>query len=193
VKVTLAAALALLVLTLASAAFAGSTADPPSPRYVFSFSKGLHGAPIGMNTARYQTLFQKALRLENLGADTCFGLAYAVGTAARQARTADVHLFCGDKPQITEARLAGSSFCSTGGTCVATPGSLKKFAAELKTRASVLADSECVDGSAGCSTVEASFGRIQVSVRSSNCRKFASLAAIGTKCVASDVLLYRMD
>jgi hypothetical protein len=52
---------------------------------------------------------------------------------------------------------------------------------------------ECIDGRTGCSTIEASFGRVQVSVRSSNCRTFASLAAIGAHCAAGDVLIYRLD
>jgi hypothetical protein len=52
---------------------------------------------------------------------------------------------------------------------------------------------ECMDGRSGCTTVEASFGRIQVSVRSSNCRTFATIAAIGAHCAAGDVLIYRLD
>jgi hypothetical protein len=193
-KVGLVLVIAALALALASplAAGAGSSADA-GPRYVFSFKSGLKSARIGATTTGYQALFRKAVRLPDLGGEACFALRYAVSPAAQRSRKADLHLYCGDSTHITEAHLASSAFCSTGGTCIATPGSLRRFVAELNEAASVQTGMECIDGRTGCSTVEASFGRIQVSVRSSNCRSFASLTAIGPQCAAGDVLIYRLD
>ena len=174
-------------------AAARAEADGAKARFVFSFKHGLHGARIGAPAPAYHARLRGALRLPNLGKDVCFGLAYAVSPAARTARRADLELYCGDKQHITEVHLASSAFCSSGGTCIGTPGSLRRFAAELKASASIQHDMECPGGGNGCTTVEASFGRVQVSVRSSNCRTFVSLAAIGASCAAADVLIYRFD
>ena len=181
-----------LGITAISASAHPSRVGAVSPHYVFSFKLGLNKARIGSPTAGYKAVFDKAVSLPNLGGGgLCFGLAYAVSPPAQKARKADLQLFCGDKPQITEAHFASSAFCSSGGTCIGTPGSLRKFAAELRSKAVVVPGTECIEGGETCTSIEASFGRTQVSVRSSNCRKFSSVAAIGADCVAGDVMIYR--
>lgn len=187
-------ALGIVVAAVSVGASVGSAADgEASARYVFSFKHGLQGARIGAPASAYHARLRSAVRLPNLGKDVCFGLAYAVSSAARAARRADLELYCGDKQQITEVHLGSSAFCSTAGTCIGTAGSLRRFAAELKASASVQHDMECPSGGTGCTTLEASFGRVQVSVRSGNCRRFTSIAAIGAGCAAADVLIYRFD
>jgi hypothetical protein len=187
-------ALAVAALALsAGGALAAPSANHASPgvRYVFSFKTGLGAARIGGKTSGFLTAFRGADRLPDVGAgDVCFGLAYAVSPGAKKARKADLELYCGDEAEITEAHLGSSAFCSTGGTCVGSPGSMQKFVAELKRAATVIPNTECIDGTSGCTSVAAILGRTQVSIRSSNCPRFKSLAAIGPGCVAGDVLIY---
>jgi hypothetical protein len=184
---------ALTLAFPAAVALAEPAVGPAGARYVFSFNRGLARVHIGEKTTNFQALFRKAVRLADVGGQTCYGLAYAVSPAAQKARTADVELFCGDHAVITETRLASSAFCSTKGTCIGTPGSLRKFANEVEAVADVLSGGECLDGRRGCSSIEARFGRVNASVRSSNCRTFTSLAKIGANCIAADVLIYRLD
>ena len=94
----------------------------------------------------YKALFRKAVRLPNIGSGICFGLAYAVSPGAQKARKAD--LSCTAARSATSPRLhfASSAFCSTGGTCVGTAGSLKRFAAELKSAGQVVQGMECLGG-----------------------------------------------
>jgi hypothetical protein len=74
---------------------------------------------------------------------------------------------------------------------VGTPGSLKKFAAELKSAGQAVQGMECITGGGLCTSLYAVFGLVNVEVGSSNCRTFKSTAAIGPQCVASSVLIYR--
>lgn len=184
--------LAAAFLTLAlSVPVASGGSSASGPRYVFSFTQGLKGAKLGASTNGYRALFRKAVSLPNIGSGICFGLAYAVGPAAKETRKPDLELYCGEKPQIFEAHFGSSAFCSTGGTCVGTPGSLRKFAAELKSAAQAVPGMECVTGTGLCTSLYAVFGLVNVEIGSSNCRTFKSIAAIGPKCVASSVLIYR--
>ena len=190
-KVTLALVLGALVLGLSAVtASAAPSTGGVNPHYVFTFQKGLNKVKLGGTTNGYKAVFGKAVSLPNIGSGICYGLAYAVSPTAQKSRTADLQLYCGDKPQITETHFASSAFCSAGGTCVGTPGSLRKFAAELKAAAKVVPDMECVSGGGSCTSVYAAYGPIQVEIRSANCRNFASVAAIGPQCVAADVLIY---
>jgi hypothetical protein len=184
----LVAAVATVALSVTGAS-AGSR--DASPRYVFSFKQGLSGAKLGAATNGYKTLFRKAVQLPNIGSGICFGLAYAVSPDAQQARRPDLELYCGEKPQIFEAHFGSSAFCSTGGTCVGTPGSLRKFAAELKSAAQAVPGMECVTGTGLCTSLYAVFGLVNVEIASANCRNFRSVSAIGPQCVASSVLIYR--
>jgi hypothetical protein len=148
-------------------------------------------ASTGGTTSGYEALFRKAVKLPNVGSGICYGLAYAVSADAQKAGKPDLELYCGEKSRIFEAHFASSAFCSTGGTCVGTPGSLRKFAAELKGSAQAVPGADCISGTGSCSALAAVFGLVNVAINSSNCRTFASLAAIGPQCVASDVMIYR--
>ena len=181
----------VLGITAISATAHPSRSAAVSPHYVFSFKLGLNAAHIGGATNGYKSVFSKAVRLPDIGSGICYGLAYAVSPTAQKSKKADLELYCGDKGEITEAHFASNAFCSSGGTCVGAPGSLRKFAAELKAKALVVPGTECIAGGETCTSIEASFGRTQVSVRSNNCRKFSSVAAIGADCVAADVMIYR--
>jgi hypothetical protein len=184
--------LAAAFLTLAlSVPVASGGSSASGPRYVFSFKQGLNGAKLGASTNGYRALFRKAVPLPNIGSGICFGLAYAVSPAAQQTRKPDLELYCGEKPRIFEAHFGSSAFCSTGGTCVGTPGSLRRFAAELKSAAQAVPGMECATGTGLCTSLYAVFGLVNVEIGSSNCRTFKSLRAIGPQCVASSVLIYR--
>ena len=187
-KVGLVLALAALVLGASAAASATGTAGN---HYVFSFQKGLNRAKRGGTTSGYQVQFRKAVKLPNIGSGICYGLAFAVSADAQKAQRPDLELYCGEKPRIFEAHFASSAFCSTGGTCVGTPGSLRRFAAELKGSVQAVPGTDCISGSGTCSSLYAVFGLVNVAINSSNCRTFASLASIGPQCVASDVMIYR--
>jgi hypothetical protein len=50
---------------------------------------------------------------------------------------------------------------------------------------------ECTTGSGTCTSLYAVFGLVNVEIGSSNCRTFKSVRAIGSRCVASSVLIYR--
>jgi hypothetical protein len=191
-KAALALLLGVLVLGATAGAASGSgSAEGANVRYVFSFKQGLNRAKLGAATSGYRALFRKAVQLPNIGSGICFGLAYAVSSEAQQARRPDLELYCGEKPQIFETHLASSAFCSTGGTCVGTPGSLKRFAAELKGSAQAVQGMECITGGGTCTSLYAVFGLVNVEIGSANCRTFRSLTAIGPQCVASSVLIYR--
>jgi hypothetical protein len=173
-----------------SIAVAGpAVAASPSPIYVFSFPAGLRTAPIGATAATYKDRFRTAVQLHDWGSKPCTGLAYAVSAAAKRTRTPDLLLFCGNKATISEVHLRSSAFCSTGGICVDTVGSLRGFAAELGRKASVQTHAEC--GIRGCSIVVARYGKVEVALRSANCPNFTRLAAISRACTASEVLIYR--
>jgi hypothetical protein len=191
-KAAVALVLGLFVLAVSAVAASGSqSAGGASPHYVFSFKQGLNGARLGGATTGYKALFRKAEELPNIGGGICFGLAYAVSADAQKARKPDVELYCGEKPKIFEAHFNSSAFCSTGGTCVGTPGSLKRFAAELKGAAEAVQGMDCVSGTGKCTSLYAVFGLVNVEIGSANCRTFKSLAAIGPQCVASAVMIYR--
>jgi hypothetical protein len=168
----------------------GARTSGSDAHYVFSFQNGLNRARLGGTTRGYEALFRKAVRLPNIGGGICYGLAFAVSAEAQQRHKADLELYCGEKPRIFEAHFGSSAFCSTRGTCVGTPGSLRKFAAELK-GAQAVQGADCISGSGSCSALAAVFGLVNVAINSSNCRTFASVAAIGPQCVASDVMIYR--
>src|SRR6185503_9516770 len=116
---------------------------------------------------------------------------YAVGPGAQRSRTPDLELWCADRSRITEVHLRSNAFCSSGGTCVTTRGSLRKLVRELGPNASVQTRTECMTGGGGCSAVVASYGRNQVALRSENCPTFMTLRGIGPGCVAAEVLIYR--
>jgi hypothetical protein len=180
---------AALVLAVSAAASARPSAG--GAHYVFSFQKGLKRAQLGGTTSGYEALFRNAVKLPNIGSGICYGLAFAVGADAQKAGKPDLELYCGEKARIYETHFASSAFCSTGGTCVGTPGSLRKFAAELKGAAQAVQGADCISGGGTCSSLSAVFGLVNVAINSANCRTFASLTAIGPQCIASDVMIYR--
>ena len=85
------------------------------------------------------------MQLPNIGSGICFGLAWAVSPEAQKAHKADLELYCGEKSRIYEVHFASSAFCSAGGTCIGTPGSLKKFAAELKSAGEAVQGMDCLE------------------------------------------------
>ena len=175
----------------AVAASGSSSAGGASPHYVFSFQQGLNAARLGGATTGYKALFRKAMQLPNIGSGICFGLAWAVSPEAQKAHKPDVELYCGEKPRIYEVHFASGAFCSSGGTCIGTPGSLKKFAAELKSAGEAVQGMDCLSGSGKCTSLYGIYDLTNVEVTSANCPRYASLAAIGAQCVASTVLIYR--
>jgi hypothetical protein len=187
-KVACVLALCVFALSVPVASLGSSEANG---RYVFSFQTGLNGARLGAPTSGYKALFRNAVRLPNIGSGICFGLAYAVSPGAQQTRKPDLELYCGEKASIFEAHFASSAFCSTGGTCVGTPGSLKRFAAELKSHGEAVQGMECVTGAGSCTSLFGVFGLVNVEISSANCRTYKSLAAIGPQCIATNVLIYR--
>ena len=162
-----------------------------SPHYVFSFEQGLNAAKLGGATTGYEALFRKAMQLPNIGSGICFGLAWAVSPDAQKAHKADLELYCGEKPRIYEVHFASGAFCSAGGTCIGTPGSLKKFAAELKAPGRPCRAWTASSGSGKCTSLYGIYDLTNVEITSANCPRYKSLAAIGAQCVASTVLIYR--
>src|SRR4051812_40829100 len=190
------ALLALLVCALvlvgsAVAASSSTSAGSANGHYVFSFEQGLNAARLGGPTTGYQALFRNAVKLPNIGSGICFGLAYAVSPEAQKAHRADVELYCGEKSRIYEVHFASGAFCSTGGTCLGTPGSLRKLAAELKSAGEAVQGMDCPTGSGKCTSLYGIYDLTNVEVTSANCPRYKSLAAIGPQCVASTVLIYR--
>jgi len=183
-----AALLAAAVVTMAAAGGLAAARATKST-YVFSFRSGLRAAPIGATTAAYRRVFRTAVSLPSWGSPPCVGLAYAVNPTARRTHVPDLLLFCGNTSTISEVHLRSSAFCSSGGVCVGTKGSLRAFAHELDGKASVQTHQEC--GAGGCSIVAATFGPVHVALRSSNCRTYTRLSQISSSCTASEVLIYR--
>jgi len=175
----------------ASAGAASGSSSAAGPHYVFTFKQGLNAARLGGATTGYEALFRKAMQLPNVGSGICFGLAWAVSPEAQKAHKADVELYCGEKSRIFEVHFASGAFCSAGGTCIGTPGSLKKFAAELKSAGQAVQGMDCPSGSGKCTSLYGIYDLTNVEVTSANCPTYKSLAAIGAQCVASTVLIYR--
>jgi hypothetical protein len=179
-------ALALAVIAIGCGAIFGSTQQ----RYVFSLELGLEGAPIGSELAKYQRLLSPTVVLPPGRYPPCTEFWYAVSQAARRSRTADVLLVsCSKNQRVEEVHLSSSAFCTVAGTCIGTPGSLRRIIRELAGPATLTTRGECTHGMGYCSLVQARHGKIRTVISSSNCAHIQSLV-VPARCRVSDVVIW---
>ena len=176
----------------AVAASGSSSAGGASPHYVFTFKQGLNAAQARRGDDRVQGALPQGDAAAERRQRHLLRARLGRQPEAQKAHKADVELYCGEKPRITEVHFASSAFCSCRRHVHRHAGQPQKFAAELKAAGRPCRAWTASSGSGKCTSLYGIYDLTNVEITLGQLpRRYTSLAAIGPQCVASTVLIYR--